>query len=92
MYRVLSRLPLGMSALRYADPTSPTITNLPSASAICAIVNIDAIFAVSVALGSVVAPKLNRTVGFRIRVDFSRGSIGTLGLCVRTFVGSGSCA
>jgi hypothetical protein len=40
MCRVSSRLPLGMSALRYADPTLPTITNLPSAAAICAIENI----------------------------------------------------
>ena len=45
-----------------------------------------------VALGSVVVPRLNRTVGFRIRVDFSRGSRGALGLCVRTFAGSGSSA
>jgi hypothetical protein len=42
-----------------------------------------------VALGSIDVPTLNRTVGFRIRDDFSRGSRGALGMFVRTFAGSG---
>jgi hypothetical protein len=70
MCRVLSRLPLGMSALRYADPTLPTITNLPSAAAICAIENIDAIFFLAV-LGSVLSPAVNTESG----LDFVQGSV-----------------
>jgi hypothetical protein len=64
MCRVLSRLPLGMSALRYADPTLPTITNISITK------NIDAIFFLAV-LGSVLSPAVNTESG----LDFVQGSV-----------------